>query len=198
MSGTITRIGAAGAGALLALGIFAAAPAGASGDHDSKAEHLRKAAHVTCLSDEGKTQGRSQSDPDGMSNGGADKPGCGGTFDDPDGNNGCGNDADREDDNNGHCGVKPAQARGEADDAKDADDGEKSTTTTATTVKTTEPETVSPKVEDDSDQPAADDDTVTDSGTEAPDSSSPLKQAGAGFGGMTILIVLARWFLRIG
>lgn len=212
MSGTITRIGAAGAGALLALGILAATPAGASGDHESKSEHARKSAHSTCLSSDGKTQGRSASDPDGMSNGGPDKPGCAGGFDaDRDGNNGCGNDADREDDNNGHCGVNPVQARGEADDAKDADDGEKSTTTTATAVKTTEPETVSAKVEEDADEPtdcevdakeaedcakpAADDDTAPDSSNEP---SSPLTQAGAGFGGMTILIVLARWLLRIG
>ena len=197
MSGKITRIASAGAGALLALGILAATPAGASDDHQSKSEHARNSAHVTCLSDDGKTQGRSQSDPDGMSNGGTDKPGCDGNFADADGNNGCGNDADREDDNNGHCGVKPVQARGEADDVKSADDDEKASTTTTTT-KTDEPATVSTKVEDDSDQPAADDDAVTDSGTEAPDSSSPLKQAGAGFGGVTILIVLARWFLRIG
>jgi hypothetical protein len=51
-------------------------------------------------------QGRSQSDPDGMSNGGADKPGGTGGIDqlDQDGNNGCGNDDDFEDDNNGNCG----------------------------------------------------------------------------------------------
>jgi hypothetical protein len=50
-------------------------------------------------------QGKSQSDPDGMSNGGADKPGGDGGFDDDqDGNNGCGNDDDFEDDNNGNCG----------------------------------------------------------------------------------------------
>src|SRR3954465_7804913 len=50
------------------------------------------------------TQGRSTSDPDGMSNGGADKPGGAGGYDsDHDGNNGCGNDDDFEDDNNGWC-----------------------------------------------------------------------------------------------
>jgi hypothetical protein len=51
-------------------------------------------------------QGHSQSDPDGMSNGGADKPGGTGGIDqdDQDGNNGCGNDDDFEDDNNGNCG----------------------------------------------------------------------------------------------
>ncbi len=53
----------------------------------------------------GKTQGKSTSDPDGMTNGGADKPGGSGGFDaDKDGNNGCGNDDDFEDDNNGNCG----------------------------------------------------------------------------------------------
>ncbi len=62
------------------------------------------------------TQGRSASDPDGLSNGGADKPGhTGGYTSDRDGNNGCGNDDDREDDNNGWCGrhnvkrAKPAE-----------------------------------------------------------------------------------------
>lgn len=51
------------------------------------------------------TQGRSTSDPDGEANGGADKPGGDGGFDDDqDGNNGCGNDDDFEDDNNGNCG----------------------------------------------------------------------------------------------
>ena len=51
-------------------------------------------------------QGKSQSDPDGDSNGGADKPGGSGGVDlaDQDGNNGCGNDDDFEDDNNGNCG----------------------------------------------------------------------------------------------
>ena len=57
-------------------------------------------------------QGKSQSDPDGDSNGGLDKPDGPGGVDlaDQDGNNGCGNDDDFEDDNNGNCGpkVKPA------------------------------------------------------------------------------------------
>lgn len=54
------------------------------------------------------TQGKSTSDPDLMTNGGADKPGMDGGFDeDKDGNNGCGNDDDFEDDNNGWCGGKP-------------------------------------------------------------------------------------------
>jgi hypothetical protein len=56
-------------------------------------------------------QGRSNSDPDGTSNGGSDKPECkrGFPYDedgDSDGNNGCGNDDDFEDDNNGNCGGK--------------------------------------------------------------------------------------------
>jgi hypothetical protein len=99
------RITATGAGALLALGMFAAAPpAGASSNHGG---HGRNSADAACFTGTGKTQGRSHSDPDGMSNGGADKPGCTGGFDaDRDGNNGCGNDADREDDNNGNCGRK--------------------------------------------------------------------------------------------
>ena len=53
-------------------------------------------------------QGKSGSDPDGDSNGGADKPNGSGGNDkaDQDGNNGCGNDDDFEDDNNGNCGPK--------------------------------------------------------------------------------------------
>ena len=100
---TTARIGASAAGALLALGIFAAAPpAEASSGHRP---HGVNSAGTACFTATGKTQGRSHSDPDGMSNGGADKPGCTGGFDaDRDGNNGCGNDADREDDNNGNCG----------------------------------------------------------------------------------------------
>src|SRR5437764_2145281 len=101
MRPTIARIGALGTGALIALGLFAAAPAGASGS----AGHGVNSADSTCFTAGDHTQGRSHSDPDGMSNGGADKPGCPGGFDaDQDGNNGCGNDADREDDNNGRCG----------------------------------------------------------------------------------------------
>ncbi|HVM34201.1 MAG TPA: hypothetical protein VM784_02550 [Actinomycetota bacterium] len=51
-------------------------------------------------------QGKSPSDPDGVENGGADKPGgSGGEYEwDQDGNNGCGNDTDFEDDNRGNCG----------------------------------------------------------------------------------------------
>jgi hypothetical protein len=62
----------------------------------------------------GKTQGRSQSDPDGTSNGGKDKPGFQGGFsEDRDGNNGCGNDDDREDDNNGNCGRQKLSGAGD-------------------------------------------------------------------------------------
>ena len=66
------------------------------------------------------TQGKSDSDPDGDSNGGADKPDCTGVFDDhdQDGNNGCGNDHDFADDNNGNCG---GQAEDEAADTDSPD-----------------------------------------------------------------------------
>ena len=112
MRATIVRIGATGAGALLALGLLAAPPAGAAGSaRQNKGEQSGK---VTCFNGEGHTQGRSLSDPDGDSNGGADKPGCTrvapwNADTDNDGNNGCGNDADREDDNNGNCGHHKAQ-----------------------------------------------------------------------------------------
>jgi hypothetical protein len=121
MRGTIVRIGATGAGALLAVGLLAVPPAGAKGSgQEGKSEKTERAGKApaaskvsaACFDTSGKTQGRSFSDPDGMSNGGADKPGCnGGVNDDRDGNNGCGNDTDREDDNNGRCGgPKPEQA----------------------------------------------------------------------------------------
>lgn len=57
------------------------------------------------------TQGRSDSDPDGQTNGGADKPGCEGGFDlhDQDGNNGCGNDHDFEEAPICSSPVPPAQ-----------------------------------------------------------------------------------------
>jgi hypothetical protein len=154
MRGTIVRIGAAGAGALLTLGLFAASPAGATGStRQSKGEQSKgdrseskgdrsgskgdrsgskgdrseskgeRSGKVSCFNTEGRTQGRSHSDPDGMSNGGADKPGCTGGFDaDRDGNNGCGNDADREDDNNGNCGRKKAQRPSNAGAEKERGD----------------------------------------------------------------------------
>ncbi len=127
------RIGATGAGAVLALGLFAAPPAGADGSSKDKAK-AERSGKVTCLDDEGHTQGRSLSDPDEMDNGGADKPGC--TREAPwdedidnDGNNGCGNDDDREDDNNGNCGHEKAQG---SDDDSDADDDDADDTTVPT------------------------------------------------------------------
>jgi len=127
MSGTITRIAATGAGALLAIGFFATPPAGAkSSERSGRGERPQTAA---CFDETGRTQGRSHSDPDAMENKGFDKPGCTGGFDaDRDGNNGCGNDADREDDNNGHCG------RGRAGQGERT-----SPTSSTTTTSTTEP-----------------------------------------------------------
>ena len=126
MRGTIVRIGATGAGALLALGLLAGPSAGAAGS--DKADKDEQSAKVACFNAEGNTQGRSLSDPDGMENGGADKPGCThvgarALDDDQDGNNGCGNDADREDDNNGNCGGENAQgpSNDEAEEAGDDD-----------------------------------------------------------------------------
>ncbi|HYH52481.1 MAG TPA: hypothetical protein VEG38_23295 [Acidimicrobiia bacterium] len=109
MRGTIVRIGATGAGAMLAVGLLAVPPAAARSDRAGKSERSSKVS-AACFDASGRTQGRSHSDPDGMSNGGADKPGCTGGFDaDRDGNNGCGNDSDREDDNNGRCGRQKAE-----------------------------------------------------------------------------------------
>src|SRR5258705_1857140 len=95
MRTTIVRIGITGAGAVLALGLFAAAaPAGATGTHGTNS------ADAACFTAAGQTQGKSHSDPDGMSNGGADKPGCTGGLDaHPGGNKCCGNDTDPADDN---------------------------------------------------------------------------------------------------
>jgi|GEM_PF-5949077 len=139
---TIARIGATGAGAVLALGLFAAAPpAGAS----SSKTHGVNRADSTCFTATGHTQGRSHSDPDGLSNGGADKPGCTGGIDaDRDGNNGCGNDADREDDNNGWCGRKP-----KADNGAAAPSPTTSTPTTTTTIPAAPPAaTVAPDTDE--------------------------------------------------
>ena len=131
MRRTIARIGFGGAGVLLALGVFAVAPPAASGS----AGHGVNSQDSTCFMATGQTQGRSHSDPDGMSNGGADKPGCTGGVDaDRDGNNGCGNDADREDDNNGWCGRKPH--------GENAAPPVSTTTTSSTTTTTTAPTTV--------------------------------------------------------
>ncbi|HEY4410124.1 MAG TPA: hypothetical protein VGO87_09585 [Acidimicrobiia bacterium] len=147
---TIARIGATGAGAVLALGLVAFTPAAgatAGGNHGINSQDS------TCFT-AGGPQGKSHSDPDGMSNGGADKPGCPGGFDaDQDGNNGCGNDADREDDNNGHCGRQKTGAADEGGTAPSAPTSPSttstSTSTTSTTTSTTTgpPPTVAPAVE---------------------------------------------------
>jgi hypothetical protein len=151
MSGTITRIGMATAGALLTVGLLTASPAGAKpSERDDKDTRPRTAA---CFDETGKTQGKSHSDPDGMSNGGFDKPGCTGGFDsDRDGNNGCGNDADREDDNNGHCG-RPDRDRLDRDRADDGGTGSSTPTTSTTT-------TTAPDGTDDGDIAAAGTPTV--------------------------------------
>jgi hypothetical protein len=119
MRATIVRIGTTGAGALLALGLLAG-PSAADGS--AKQKDADQSGKVTCFQPEGKTQGRSLSDPDG---GEADKPGCsGGTAGDKDGNNGCGNDADREDDNNGNCGKQKTEAGNPGDEQADGNDTE--------------------------------------------------------------------------
>ena len=136
MRTVIVRIGATGAGALLALGLLAGPSAAKGSDKQSSEEKVRESNKVTCFQPEGKTQGRSLSDPDGDENGGADKPGCdrAAPWDadtDNDGNNGCGNDADREDDNNGNCGGENAQ--GSANEPGDEqDDGDDVTDNTGT------------------------------------------------------------------
>jgi hypothetical protein len=69
------------------------------------------------------TQGKAKSDPDELANGGADKPGMAGGFDDDkDGNNGCGNDDDFEDDNNGWCRGRLAVAAAVNEKVVDTDD----------------------------------------------------------------------------
>ena len=132
----IVRIGATGAGAVLALGLFAAPPAGADASSKDKSEHSGK---VDCFDDSVHTQGRSLSDPDGTNNGGTDKPGCKRDtepwkFDtDNDGNNGCGNDDDREDDNNGNCGHEKVNGSDDdSPDVKDDEDGDDTTDLTET------------------------------------------------------------------
>jgi hypothetical protein len=219
MRGTIIRIGATGAGVLLALGLMTA-PAGASGAERQDKRDRKVSAE--CLDTSGQTQGRSTSDPDGTSNGGTDKPGCGGDFDsDRDGNNGCGNDADREDDNNGHCG-RPAQA-GLTDGDDENDDAPASSTTTTTTTEDSESST---DVEDDStntddstdtdgvsdekdstadEDPSKDDDSDDDSTTgddatpqdSTDEQPAPVTTAGVGVGGLALLGGIARLFLRI-
>ena len=131
MRRVIVRIGTTGAGALLALGLLAGPSAAKGSDKQSSEEKVRESNKVTCFQPEGKTQGRSLSDPDGDENGGADKPDpdCTGgvNTDDRDGNNGCGNDADREDDNNGNCGGEngnePPQGQGPGNGPGQQEDG---------------------------------------------------------------------------
>jgi hypothetical protein len=148
MRTVIVRIGATGAGALLALGLLAGPSAAKDSDQKSSAEKAREGNKVTCFQPDGETntQGRSLSDPDGDTNGGADKPDpdCTGGVDatDRDGNNGCGNDADREDDNNGRCGRQKAE-RGRPDRPAATTTTSTSTTTSTTTTSTTSPVTVS-------------------------------------------------------
>ena len=86
-------LAAAVLGSLVTLG--AALPADAAG----KGEDNR----TTMVESTQNAQGASPSDPDGMDNGGPDKPGYTGGRDttDQDGNNGSGNDSDCEDDNRG-------------------------------------------------------------------------------------------------
>ena len=210
MRGTIVRIGATGAGVVLALGLFTAAPAGATGlGKQHKDDRSNK---VTCFVPEGKTRGRSLSDPDGMSNGGADKPGCTGGVDaDKDGNNGCGNDADREDDNNGNCGRQKGQrpavlAAGTLKTCSCPDDPEDSavlgaaggevqaagflaaeaasttTTTTATTVLGSS--LVAPAAAETTTSTAAPDTQVLGETLSRPDT---LARTGAGIGGLALL-----------
>src|SRR5256885_16832853 len=142
-------MGVIGGGASLAVGLFAFAPAAGASD---SAGHGVNHEDSSCFTGTGQTQGRSHSDPDGMSNGGADKPGCTGGFDaDRDGNNGCGNDADREDDNNGNCGRKPKHDGGDV--VSPPASTTTTSTTTTTTTRSTAPVSVSPAVEVDTGEP---------------------------------------------
>src|SRR5258705_12106398 len=106
MRTTIVRIGITGAGAVLALGLFAAAPpAGATGTHGTNS------ADAACFTATGQTQGKSHSDPDGMSNGGAGKPGrTGGVDPGRDGNNRRGNQTRRRGDTKRSRGRTPHPA----------------------------------------------------------------------------------------
>lgn len=214
MRRVIVRIGATGAGALLALGLLAGPSAAKASDKQSNAEEARKSNKVTCFQPEGSTQGRSLSDPDGDENGGADKPDtdCTGGEDtsDRDGNNGCGNDADREDDNNGKCGGEggevsgPPQGQGPGnkpgnkdagDDVTKTDDGDVSVQGTGlesqsgTPAAAADPTTVDPAAVTDT-TPAAQT-AATEPETEvlgvtlsAPDT---LPRTGAGLGGLALL-----------
>ena len=226
MRTVIVRIGATGAGALLALGLLAGPSTAAGGsDKESKSEQSNK---VTCFEPEGKTQGRSLSDPDGTTNGGTDKPGCVGVADaDKDGNNGCGNDADREDDNNGNCGGEDESVQPEDDDdtvnpeivesdvnvqGATAESGSGTLATEAASTTSADPTAVTAA---DSTSPAAQTTTpepetqVLGETLTAPDTAADaLPRTGAGIAGLALLggalvgggrlSVLARKFLRIG
>jgi hypothetical protein len=96
----------------LALGLMApavanAGPDGKSTDAPADQSDNKHPSGKDRQADSTSPQGRSESDPDGDSNGGTDKPGAvkpaSGDAADRDGNNGCGNDDDFEDDNNGKC-----------------------------------------------------------------------------------------------
>ena len=221
MRGTIVRIGISGAGMLLALGIVAAAPAGASNPHTDQP------VAGACTPSE-RVQGNSSSDPDGTSNGGADKPGCPGGFDaDKDGNNGCGNDADREDDNNGNCGRKPARDKTNSTSTSTSSTTTTTTTTLDGTLRTAGSETTvlgtaavstgdaatTAGANAGSSDPTAQAGSVTAGEPqtevlgETLERPSVLARTGAGLGGLTLLggllcgggrlAVLARRFLRI-
>jgi hypothetical protein len=88
-----------------------ACPTGAHDKTSGSVHHAVTHSHSSSRAHTDATRGASPSDPDGMSNGGADKPwGAAAANDDVDGNNGSGNDTDCEDDNNGvgtpgHCRV---------------------------------------------------------------------------------------------
>ena len=228
MRTAIVRIGATGAGALLALGLLAGPSAAKGSDKQSSDEKVRESNKVTCFQPVGKTQGRSMSDPDGDTNGGADKPGC--TREEPwdddtdnDGNNGCGNDADREDDNNGNCGGENAQGPGnEPGQQEDGNDVTDNTGTDGGDVSVQgaalESESADTTTADPAALTAADDTTAAAQSTTpepethvmgetltAPDT---LPRTGAAVGGLALLggllvgggrlTVLARKLLRIG
>ena len=207
----IVKFGATGAGAMIALGLLAGPPAGAAeSGKQSNADHSNK---VTCFHPEGKTQGRSMSDPDGDSNGGADKPGCSrvspwNADTDNDGNNGCGNDADREDDNNGHCGRDHAQGPGNGATEDEDDDttvtptetpvkvdtdgqvqaaGVSAAETNASTAAAPASESGAGSTDVAATQAATPDTQVLGETLTAPDTTGTLARTGAGVGGLALL-----------
>jgi hypothetical protein len=215
------RIAATGAGSLLALGLLAGPSAADGSENQSKADSkVQQSNKVTCFQPEGKTQGRSLSDPDDMENGGADKsdPDC----------NGCGNDDDREDDNNGNCEGDGAQGPGDAADQPGDDRDDTDTTVNADEVAGdvevqaagSESDAGVPAAESTSTDPAtvsAADATTPAAATTAPETQvlgetltapDTLPRTGAAVGGLALLggllvgggrlTVLARKLLRIG